>query len=142
MNGVMRNKKEMEYRMQMQTNIQSQQAAAESKAQLIQMESQSKIELRQAEMQFAVQQLQAEAELKRQLMDQEFQYNMQLKGMEAEQLKKIGEEKEKAKDKRIDIQASRQSELINQRKNNLPPMNFESNEDSLDGFGLDSFEPR
>ena len=134
--------KEMEYRMQMQTNIQSQQAAAESKAQLIQMESQSKIELRQAEMQFAVQQLQAEAELKRQLMDQEFQYNMQLKGMEAEQLKKIGEEKEKAKDKRIDIQASRQSELINQRKNNLPPMNFESNEDSLDGFGLDSFEPR
>jgi hypothetical protein len=134
--------KEMEFRMQMQSNIQSQQAAAESKAQLVQMEAQAKIQLRQAEMQFAVQQLQAEADLKRQLMDQEFQYNMQLKGMEAEQLKKREEDKEKAKDKRIDIQASRQSELINQRKNNLPPMDFESNEDSLDGFDLDSFEPR
>lgn len=134
--------KEMEFRMQMQSNIQSQQAAAESKAQLVQMEAQAKIQLRQAEMQFAVQQLQAEADLKRQLMDQEFQYNMQLKGMEAEQLKKREEDKEKAKDKRIDIQASRQSDLINQRKNNLPPMNFESNEDSLDGFDLDSFEPR
>ena len=134
--------KEMEFRMQMQSNIQSQQAAAESKAQLVQMEAQAKIQLRQAEMQFAVQQLQAEADLKRQLMDQEFQYNMQLKGIEAEQLKKREEDKEKAKDKRIDIQASRQSDLINQRKNNLPPMNFESNEDSLDGFDLDSFEPR
>ena len=34
------------------------------------------------------------------------------------------------------------SELINQRKNNLPPKNFESNEDSLDGFDLAEFEPR
>ena len=51
-------------------------------------------------------------------------------------------DKEKAKDKRIDIQATRQSDLINQRKNNLPPMNFESTEDSLDGFDLESFNPR
>ena len=32
--------------------------------------------------------------------------------------------------------------LINQRKNNLPPISFESNEDSLDGFDLAEFEPR
>ena len=31
---------------------------------------------------------------------------------------------------------------IDQRKNNLPPKNFESNEDSLDGFDLAEFEPR
>jgi len=86
--------------------------------------------------------MQAEAELKKELMNIEFQYNMQLKGMDAEQLKVREDEKEKAKDKRIDIQASRQSELINQRKNNLPPIDFESTEDSLDGFDLESFEPR
>ena len=27
-------------------------------------------------------------------------------------------------------------------KNNLPPIDFESNEDSLDGFDLAEFEPR
>lgn len=134
--------KEMEFRMQMQSNIQSQQAAAESKAQLVQMETQSKIQIRQAEMQFAVQQMQAEADLKRQLMDQEFQYNMTLSQAQAKSLKNREDEKEKAKDRRVDLQASRQSDLINQRKNNLPPMNFESNEDSLDGFSLEEFEPR
>jgi len=32
--------------------------------------------------------------------------------------------------------------LINQRKNNLPPQRFESNEDSLDGFDFAEFNPR
>jgi hypothetical protein len=50
--------------------------------------------------------------------------------------------KEKAKDKRISIQNTQQSKLIDQRKNNLPPVNFESNEDSLDGFDMAEFEPR
>jgi hypothetical protein len=134
--------KEMEFRMQMQSNIQSQQAAAESKAQLVQMETQSKIQIRQAEMEFSVRKMEAEADLKRQLMDQEFQYNMQLNNVQAQSLKNREDEKEKSKDRRVDLQASRQSDLINQRKNNLPPMNFESNEDSLDGFSMEEFEPR
>jgi len=133
---------EMQFQMQMQSNIQSQQAAAESKAQLVQLEAQSKIQLREAEMNFAVQQMQAEAAIKAQLMDREFQYNMQLKGIETDNLMKREEKKEEAKDKRVDLQATRQSELINQRKNNLPPMNFESTEDSLDGFDLESFNPK
>lgn len=133
---------EMQFQMQMQSNIQSQQAAAESKAQLVQLEAQSKIQLREAEMNFAVQQMQAEAAIKAKLMDREFQYNMQLKGIETDNLMKREEKKEEAKDKRVDLQATRQSELINQRKNNLPPMNFESTEDSLDGFDLESFSPK
>ncbi len=48
----------------------------------------------------------------------------------------------KAKDKRISQANTQQSQLINQRKNNLPPIDFESNEDSLDGFDLAQFEPR
>jgi hypothetical protein len=83
-----------------------------------------------------------EAMLKSQLMDKEFSLNMQLRGMEAEQLQKREDNREKAKSDRISQQNSEQSKLINQRKNNLPPMNFESNEDSLDGFDLAEFEPR
>jgi hypothetical protein len=67
---------------------------------------------------------------------------MQLKGIETEGLMKREKEKEKAKDKRVDLQAERQSELINQRKNNLPPVKFESTEDSLGDFDMESFEPR
>jgi len=133
---------EMQFQMQMQSNIQSQQAAAESKAQLVQLEAQSKIQIREAEMNLAVQQMQAEAAIKAHLMDKEFQYNMQLKGIETDNLMKREEKKEEAKDKRVDLQATRQSELINQRKNNLPPLNFESTEDSLDGFDLESFNPK
>ena len=50
--------------------------------------------------------------------------------------------KEQAKDKRVDIQATAQSKLIDQRKNNLPPVNFESSEDDLSGFDMGAFEPR
>ena len=50
--------------------------------------------------------------------------------------------KEKAKDDRISKQNTQQSKLIEQRKKDLPPINFESNEDTLDGFNLSEFEPR
>ena len=51
-------------------------------------------------------------------------------------------QRETAKAKRISQQNTEQSQLINQRRNNLPPKNFESNEDSLDGFDLAEFDPR
>jgi hypothetical protein len=75
-------------------------------------------------------------------MQTEFDMQMQLRGMETQSLKQREDEKEKAKDKRISIQNTQQSKLIEQRKNNLPPVDFESNEDSLDGFDLAEFEPR
>jgi hypothetical protein len=131
-------------RMQMQTesNIQSSQAAAQAKQQQIQMDAQSKIAIKQAEAQFEVAKLEEEARIKMMLMDKEFQYQMQLAQVNADGKKSVDEMKEKAKDKRIDRQSSQQSKLIDQRKNNLPPMNFESSEDSLDGFDLAEFEPR
>jgi hypothetical protein len=67
---------------------------------------------------------------------------LQLRGMEVSNLDQREKMKEDAKAKRISQQNSEQSKLINQRKNNLPPMDFESNEDSLDGFDLAEFEPR
>ena len=52
------------------------------------------------------------------------------------------EKKEKAKSDRISMGNTQQSKMIEQRKRNLPPFNFESNEDSLDGFDLSEFDPR
>ena len=51
--------------------------------------------------------------------------------------------REHRKDDRTKIQASQQSELIEQRKNNTPPKDFESaGFDNLGGFGLEQFDPR
>ena len=134
--------KQEEMQMQSQMNMQSQQMAAEQKAQLFQIEAQAKMQLKEAEANYAIKTMQAEVDAKRSLMELEFQYNMQLKGIEVDGMLNRDKDKEKAKDKRVDLQASRQSELINQRKNNLPPIDFESTEDSLDGFDLESFNPR
>ena len=140
-------KKDMEneqakIQMQTQGNIQSSQAAAQSALQKVQAESQAKAQLAQAQMQFDIQKMQAEASIKQQLMEVEFNYNMQLKGMEVSQIQKLDMDKEKAKDDRTKLQATQQSKLIEQRQKDLPAMNFESEEDSLDGFDLEQFNPR
>ena len=128
--------------MQAQQQMQSQQMAAQTSMQKMQAEAQAKMQLKQAEIAFEIEKMKNEAMLKERLMDKEFSLNMQLRGMEANQLQSREDQREKAKSERISQQNSEQSKLINQRKNNLPPMNFESNEDSLDGFDLAEFEPR
>tara|TARA_R100000655_G_scaffold2760_2_gene10739 strand:+ start:1320 stop:3755 length:2436 start_codon:yes stop_codon:yes gene_type:complete len=125
-----------------QQQLQSQQMAAQVAAQKIEMETQAKMKYRQADIAFEIEKQKTEAQLKSQLMAQEFQYNLQLQGLTQSQISGREDEKEKAKSDRISQQNTQQSELINQRKNNLPPKNFESNEDSLDGFDLAEFEPR
>lgn len=128
--------------MQTQGNIQSSQASAQAALQKVQAEAQAKTQLAQAQMQFDIQRMQAEAQVKEQLMQREFEYNMQLKGMEVSQIKQLDLDKEKAKDNRTKLQATQQSKLIEQRQKDLPAMNFESEEDSLDGFSLEQFNPR
>jgi hypothetical protein len=131
-------KQEMQGQMQMQ----SQQMAAQTAMQNIQAEAQAKMQIKQAETAFDIEKMRSQAEMKKELMQLEFQMQSQLKGMELQTVKEKDDMKEKAKDKRISIQNTQQSKLIEQRKNNLPPVNFESNEDSLDGFDLAEFEPR
>lgn len=128
--------------MQSQINMQSQQAAAQSKLQVVQAETQAKIQIEQAESQFAIEKLQQEATLKKDLMAEEFMYQMQLKGVELDSIQQRDKMKEDAKASRISKQNTEQSKLIQQRQDKLPPINFESNEDSLDGFDLAEFEPR
>ena len=127
---------------QAQLQMQSQQMAAQTASQKIQMETQSKIQIKQAEIAFEIEKQKAEADLKLSLMEQEFQYSMELRGLSEDALQEREDQRENAKAGRISQQNTEQSRLINQRKNNLPPQNFESNEDSLDGFDLAEFSPR
>lgn len=125
-----------------QLQMQSQEMAANSAMQKIQLETQSKMQIKQAEIAFEINKMKEEAGLKLELMSREFDFNMRLRGVEVDNLSQREKEREEAKSKRISQQNTEQSKLINQRKNNLPPLNFESNEDSLDGFDLGEFEPR
>ncbi len=125
---------------QQQQAIQKQ--AAQAKMQQTQAELQAKIQIKKAEIAFEIEKQTNEADLKRRLMDVEFNYNMQLRGMEQQQVDMREKKKEEGKSQRIAEGNTQQSKMIEQRKNNLPAMNFESNEDSLDGFDLAEFNPR
>jgi hypothetical protein len=125
-----------------QQQLQAQQLAAETAMQKLEMETRAKMQIKQAEVAFDMQKSEKEAALKSQLMREEFDYNLQLRSLDVTNLSEREKMKEDAKAKRISQQNTEQSKLINQRKNNLPPLSFESNEDSLDGFDLAEFEPR
>jgi len=129
---------------QSQANAQAQQVAAQAEIQKNQAITNQKISLEQAKAEIDSQKLMREATLKKELMQLEFSMNMQLKGIEVNNKKSELSEKENRKDKRTEIQATQQSELIDQRKNNLPPKNFESaGNDILSGdFSLGSFDPK
>jgi len=125
-----------------QQQLKSQEMAGQVAMQKIDLETRSKMQIKQAEVAFDIQKMEKEAEMKSYLMREEFDYNMQIRGMETSNMNSREQTKEDAKGKRISQQNTEQSKLINQRKNNLPPISFESNEDSLDGFDLAEFEPR
>jgi len=142
-------KQDRDERMQMQQQamisqqqLKSQELAGQTAMQKIQLETESKIKVKQAEVAFEISKTEAEARLKSQLMREEFDYNLQLKGMAEMSMSQREQDREKAKKNRISQQNTEQSKLITQRKNNLPPQSFESNEDSLDGFDFAEFEPR
>ncbi len=142
-------KEEREEKMEMQKQammsqqqLKSQEMAGQVAMQKLQSEAQTKMQVIQMQGQVDTQILQQEAQLKIMLMDKEFQYNLQLAQMNNGTMSERDKMKEESKSKRISQQNSEQSKLINQRKNNLPPLSFESNEDSLDGFDMAEFEPR
>ena len=112
--------------------MQKSQALAQTESQIIQVKSQ-----------FDMQKMEREAQLKKELMELEFQMNMQLKQADVDGMKQRETDKENRKDERTKIQATQQSEMIEQRKQGTAPKNFESaGFDNLEGFGLEQFEPR
>ena len=129
---------------QSESNTQAAQNAAQIEMQKDQSLTQSKMQLEQTKFQFDSQKMMQEVEAKKQLMELEFQYNMQLKQIETDGLQNREKSKEDRKDERTKIQATQQSELIDQRKSGKPPKKFESAGNDIvgGGFDLGSFEPK
>ena len=145
-----RKKQELDRQMQLeniqaqtQSNAQAAEAAAAADMQKQQALAQSKIQVNEAQKLFDIEKMEREAAIKRELMELEFSMNMRLRSQELDIAKSKDTDKEDRKDERTRIQASQQSELIEQRKGNTGPKKFESKGfDNLEGFGLEQFEPR
>jgi len=129
---------------QAQANTQVTQASAQMEMQKNQAISQQKAELAQVEANLEMQKMQQEKELKKELMKYEFDLNIALKDKESEVFTSREKYKEDRKDERTRIQASQQSKLIEQRKDNKGEQEFESagNDTMGSGFNLEVFEPR
>jgi hypothetical protein len=126
---------------QAQANAESAEKAALAEVQKGQALAQTEIQIEQAKSQMEIQRMEQEAMIKKQLMAEEFQYSVQLAQMEMQRSNAKEAEIEDRKDKRTQMQATQQSKMIDQRQNDLLPTDFESQNDSLDGFGLESFNP-
>jgi len=124
---------------QAQANQQSAAAAAQSEMQKDQAKSQMEIGLLQTKSQLDAQKMQQEVMYKKELMQMEFEMNMQLKQMEVDSASNKESTKEDRKDERTKIQATQQSEMIDQRNNGKAPKNFESTSNDILGgdFGLE-----
>jgi len=128
---------------QAQANAQASEAAALAEVQKQQALAETKVQIEKAKSDFEIARMEQEALIKKQLMAEEFNYNMQLAEIQASATTRKEQEIEDRKDKRVRIQGTQQSELIDQRKNDLLPKDFESaGNDNLSGFGLEQFEPR
>ena len=123
-------------------NAESAEKAALAEVQKNQALAETEIQIEQAKSQFEIAKMEREAEIKKQLMAEEFNYDMELARLQGQ----VQQQKEGAiedrKDQRVKIQGTQQSELIDQRQNDLLPKDFESaGNDNLDGFGLEQFSP-
>ena len=127
---------------QAQANAKASEAAAMAEVQKNQAMTESKVQVEQAKSQFEIQRMQTELTVKQQLMAQEFEYQKQLAqiklGVEGTKEKEI----EDRKDKRVKLQGTQQSQLINQRQNDSAPVDFEGGDSSqLGTFGLQNMMP-
>jgi len=105
--------------------------------------AQTTLSIEQGKSQFEIQRMEREAEIKRQLMQMEFDFNIQLTEAKGKAEKNKETFIEDRKDERAKLIGTQQSTMIDQKKNDLLPTNFESaGNDSLGGFGLGQFAPQ
>ena len=132
--------KKAEIQAQSEAQQKASETAAMQEVQKQQALAQTEIQIEQAKSQFEIQRMQSEAVIKKQIMAEQFQYDLQLAQGQLQVTQQKEKEIEDRKDKRTKIQASQQSQLINQRQNDSLPTDFESaGDNNLGGFGLEQF---
>jgi hypothetical protein len=133
---------ERNIQVQAQANAESAEKAAMAEVQKQQALTAENINLEKAKNQFKQQTLSVEANIKKELMELEFHYQMQLAQATQNALHENSKKQEDRKDKRIQMQGTQQSELIDQRTNNKLPKNFEGNSeaDLLSSYGVQDID--
>jgi hypothetical protein len=87
------------------------------------------VQFEQSKNQMEIQRMEIASQLKAQEMQAKFQYDMQLKQLDVQNTQQKECEIEDRKDSRSKMEATQQSELISQRKNDGLPINFEQQPD-------------
>ncbi len=111
---------------QEQAKAQAAQAIAEAEMQKQQALTAANVQYEQAKAQMELQKIQQQAQIKREDMEIQHMYDMELKRMEVESIQQKEQLIEDRKDKRIKMEGTQQSKMIEQRKMNLMPTNFEN----------------
>ena len=122
--------------MQAQANAKAAESAAMSEVQKQEAIAQTQLQIEQGKSQFEIQKLEKEAQIKKELMQMKYQFDMKLAEMDMLARKEKEKEIEDRKDQRTRIQATQQSEMISQRKNDSLPVDFEKTPNQLGG-GMD-----
>ena len=122
--------------MQAQANAKAAESAAMSEVQKQEAIAQTQLQIEQGKSQFEIQKLEKEAQIKKELMQMKYQFDMKLAEMDMLSRQEKEKEIEDRKDQRTRIQATQQSEMISQRKNDSLPVDFENTPNQL-GEGMD-----
>jgi len=91
----------------------------------------SKVQFEQATNQMEIQRMELAAQLEQQKMQAQFQFDMQLKQMDMQAAGQKEQEIENRKDKRIKMEGTQQSQMIEQRKQDLPAIDFEQQQPNM-----------
>jgi len=119
---------------QAQANAQAAEKSAMAEMQKQQALAETTLQIEQGKSQLDLQKMQMESEIKKQMMELQYTYDMQLATIKVQQEKAREEFIEDRKDRRTRLQGTQQSEMISQRKNDLPPKDFEQQDIGIQDF--------
>ena len=111
---------------QADANAEASERSAQAEMQKQQALTASNVQYEQAKNQMEIQRMQQQAQLKKQEMEIQHMYDMELKRMEVEAMKQKENMIEDRKDKRTKLEGTQQSAMIDQRNNDLLPIDFEN----------------
>jgi hypothetical protein len=126
---------------QASANADAAERAAMAEVQKNQALTESEVQEAQAKSQMEIQRMQMASQIKQQEMEIQFGYDLQLAEVQLGAVKQKEQYIEDRKDRRAKVQATQQSEMIAQRKNNSVPVNFETGDQALEGLGMEAFTP-
>ncbi len=118
---------------QAQANAETAERAAMAEVQKQQAIAETQIQIEQGKSQMRIQEMQTKGEIDKQLMGAQFEYDRQLKSMDMSQVQEKERFIEDRKDKRAKLEATQQSQMMNQQMLKTPPIDFEDGSEGVSG---------